>query len=124
MKRDLEDLFTELTPPPGGAERFARRLERTAAAPGISLRRVAVFAAAASVVGALVTALIVVRQPNEVSPAVASAPDVEIYDAPELDRLLGRSARPVELVVTVNAEAATVTEITTANDKVRIYRVN
>jgi hypothetical protein len=59
-----------------------------------------------------------------VSPTLATAPAVEIYDAPELDRLLGRSARPVELVVTVNTEIATVTEVATANDKVRIYRVN
>jgi hypothetical protein len=73
---------------------------------------------------ALVTALVMVRQPNEVSPPLASAPAVEIYDAPELDRLLGRPARSMELVVTVNAEAATVTEVATANDKVRIYRVN
>ena len=124
MKRDFEDLFTELMPPPGGAERFAQRLEQAAAVPIISLRRVAVFAAAASVVGALVTALVVVRQPNEASPPLALGPAVEIYDAPELDRLLGRSARPMGLVVTVNAEAATVTEVATANDKVRIYRVN
>jgi hypothetical protein len=123
MKPDIDGLFTELTPPPGGAERFAERLEREAARPAVSLQRVVTFAAAASLVGALVLAIVVLRQPNEPQLA-ASVPAVDIYAAPELDRLLGRPAQPTELVVTVNAEVATVTELATTNEKVRIYRVN
>ena len=46
------------------------------------------------------------------------------YNAPELDRLLGRSAAPADLVVTVNMQAANVTEIETTNEKVRIYQIN
>ena len=127
MKPDLGGLFTELVPPPGGAERFAENLEQAAAHPVASLRRAAVFAAAAGVAGvagALVLALVVLRQPSDVPEIAASAPAVDIYAAPQLDRLLGRPVRPTELVVTVNAEVATVTEIATANDRVRIYRVN
>jgi hypothetical protein len=125
MKRDLDRLFTELTPPQGGAERFAERLDAAAAGPAVSRRRVAALAAAAFGAVVLVAAIVLWRQPNESPPLVAvSAPAVDIYGAREFDRLLGRPAQPTELEVVVNAEVATVTEVATTNDKVRIYRVN
>jgi hypothetical protein len=81
--------------------------------------------AAASAAVLLVAAIVMLRQPSETPlPTVASAPAIDIYGAPELDRLLGRPAQQPELMVTVNAEVATVTEVATNNDKIRIYRVN
>jgi hypothetical protein len=118
-------LFNELEPPKGGADRFARRLDELDAAQR-SPRR-AMFAAAAAVAAmALVTALLVLRHPStDVPVLVADAPPaVDVYNAPELDRLLGRSQQPSELVVKVNEQTAAVTELTTTNEKVRIYQIN
>ena len=122
---NTDALFKELEPPPGGAERFAQRLDEIAAArPSPRARVLAVAAAVAAV--ALVTAILLLRQPSDAPPVlVADAPPaVEVYDAPEFDRLLGRSAPPAELMVMVNMEAANVTEIETTNQKVRIYQIN
>jgi hypothetical protein len=123
MNTDL--LFKELEPPPGGAERFARRLDEIAAErPSLRTRAVALAAAAASV--AIVTTVLLLRPAgDEPEPAVADAsPAVEVYGAPEFDRLLGRPPRPTELTVLVNTEAARVTELTTTSAKVRIYEIN
>lgn len=122
---NTDALFKQLEPPPGGAKRFAQRLDEIAAArPSPRARVLAVAAAGAAV--ALVTAVLLLRQPNDAPPVlVADAPPaVEVYDAPEFDRLLGRSAPPAELMVMVNMEAAAVTEIETTNQKVRIYQIN
>jgi hypothetical protein len=45
-------------------------------------------------------------------------------DAPKFDRLLGRPTQPVELNVTINERTASVVEIETTNEKVRIYQIN
>ena len=121
---NTDALFKELEPPPGGAERFAQRLDEIAAErPSPRARVLAIAAAAAAIVVA--AAVLLVRQPDVAPPAlVVDAPAIDVYNAPELDRLLGRSATPAELVVTVNMEAATVTEIETTNQKVRIYQIN
>jgi hypothetical protein len=117
-------LFKELEPPGGGPERFAQRLDEIAnerAAP--PARVLATAAAAAAVV--LVAALLLLREPNDTRPALVDEPAlVDVYNAPELDRLLGRSAPPTELMVMVNMEAADVTEIQTTNQKVRVYHIN
>jgi len=122
---NTDALFKQLEPPPGGAERFARRLDEISAArPSPRARVLAIAAASAGV--ALVTAVLLLRQPSD-APAVLVAdtpPAVEVYDAPEFDRLLGRSAPPAELMVMVNMEAAAVTEIETTNQNVRIYQIN
>ena len=66
------------------------------------------------------------RQPSDAPPVLITntPPTVEVYDAPEFDRLLGRSSPPAELMVMVNMEAAAVTEIETTNQKVRLYQIN
>lgn len=127
-------VFKELEPPPGGAERFAQRLDEIAAAqPSRRVRFLGIAAAAAAV--ALVTAVLVLRAPNETAPSivvntpppssvVATPSAVEIYNSPEFDRLLGRSSQPAELTVVLNEEAAAVTQIATTNEKVRIYQIN
>ena len=122
---NTDALFRELEPPPGGAERFAQRLDEIAAArPAPRARAFALVAAIAAV--AIVTTLLLLRQPSD-APQVLVAdapPTVEVYDSPEFDRLLGRTAPPAELMVMVNTETANVTEIETTNQKVRIYQIN
>ena len=56
--------------------------------------------------------------------AADATPSVDLYNAPELDRLLGRATPPADLMVSVNMQAANVTEIETTNQKVRIYQIN
>jgi len=122
---NTDALFKALEPPPGGAERFAQRLDEVAAErPSQRARVLALVAAAAGV--ALVTAVLLLRQPDDAEQLqVADAPPpVDIYNAPELDRLLGRATPPAELMVTVNMQSANVTEIGTTNQKVRIYQIN
>jgi hypothetical protein len=138
MKIDPRGLFTELEPPPGGAERFRQRLEETARAPATARPRVFAFAtAAAGAAVALMAALFLLRDPSD-SPSppsddsarTADAADTDsprtagIYAAPEFDRLLGRPPQPAGLSVKLNEQTASVVEIETANEKVRIYRIN
>ncbi len=121
---NIDALFKELDPPPGGAERFAQRLDEIAATRPASRARV--LATAAAVAAVALVAAVLLRQPDDAPPElVADAPPaVDVYDAPEFDRLLGRSARPAELMVMVNMEAANLTEVETTNQKVRIYQIN
>ena len=87
---NTDALFRELEPPPGGAERFARRLDEIAAARPSPRARVLAMAAAVGAV-ALVTAMLLLRPSDDAPPVlVADAPPaVEVYNAPEFDRLLG-----------------------------------
>ena len=121
---NTDELFKELEPPPGGAERFAQRLDEIAAErPSPRARMLGIAAAVAAVA---VVAAVLLRQADDVAPArvADAAPAVDIYNAPELDRLLGRPSQPAELMVMVNMETANVTEIETTNEKVRIYQIN
>ncbi len=121
---NTDSLFKELDPPPGGVERFARRLDELAARRPSARGRLLAMAAAAAVV-ALATATLVLRQPDDSPPVLAAASSgVDVYNAPELDRLLGRSPLPAELVVKVNMEAANVTQIETTSQNIRIYQIN
>jgi hypothetical protein len=122
---NTDALFKELEPPAAGVERFAQRLDEIAAERPSSRARVHATAAAVAAV-AVVAAVLLLRQPDDAAPAgVADAPPaVDIYNAPELDRLLGRPAQPSELMVVVNMETANVTEIETTNEKIRIYQIN
>ena len=123
---NTDALFKELEPPPGGTERFARRLDDVAAERPSHRARVLALAAATAGV-AIVTAILLLRQPDgasQIEIAATEPPAVDVYNAPELDRLLGRSAVPVELMVTVNMQPANVTELETTSQKVRIYQIN
>ena len=121
---NADALVRELEPPPGGAEQFARRRDELAAKP--PLTRVRGLALAAGVAVALVTAILLLRQPGDTaSPPVADAAlSVDVYGAPAFDRLLGRASAPAELMVTVNTQAANVTELESTNEKVRIYSID
>jgi hypothetical protein len=122
---NTDALFKELDPPPGGAERFAWRLDETAEErPSSRTRLLAMVASVAAV--ALVTAMLLLQPASDVPPtSIANAPPpVDVYNAPELDRLLGRAAAPAELMVTVNMETVDITEIETTNKRVRIYQIH
>ena len=122
---NTDALFKELEPPPGGAERFAQRLDEIAATRPSFRARVLAMAAAVAAIALVATALLL--QPDDGPPplvADAAPPSIEVYGAPEFDRLLGRAAPPAQLVVMVNMEEAAVTEIETTNQKVRIYQIN
>jgi hypothetical protein len=51
-------------------------------------------------------------------------PSSEIYNSPAFDRLLGRPAQFTELSVSRNDQAAPVTELETAHDRIRVYRID
>jgi len=121
MKAERHGLFTELEPPPGGAERFGRRLDETASSRHVARWGVLV-AAGAACAAAILVVIVVLRDSS--SSLVDSQRTASLYDAPEFDRLLGRSPQPVELAVTLNEQTASVVEIETTNEKVRIYRIN
>jgi hypothetical protein len=122
---NTDALFKELEPPPGGAERFAQRLDEIAAERPPPRARVLALAAAVAAI-ALVTALLLLRPPSDAPELIATntPPAIDVYNSPELDRLLGRSAQPTELMVTVDTRAANVTQLETTNQKVRIYQIN
>ncbi|HEX7237228.1 MAG TPA: hypothetical protein VF405_09720 [Gammaproteobacteria bacterium] len=122
---NTDELFKHLEPPPGGAEAFARRLDEIAAERP-SRRGRGLAAAAAVVAAALVTIIVLSRHSNDAPPVLVAdkPPAVDVYNAPELDRLLGRTARPADLMVMVNMEAVKVTEIESTNQKVRLYQIN
>ena len=120
-----DDLFRQLDPPPGGAERFARRLDELTATSPTPRRRVPALAAAACAVLVLVAAVVWLREPDDSRPLIAvSQPAIDVYGAPEFDRLLGRTRPPAELTVVVGAQTAAVTQLETTNEKVRIYEID
>jgi hypothetical protein len=128
---NTDDLFGQLDPPPGGAERFARRLDDVAAhaSQDAHRRRFALAGAAAAAI-LLVVALAVLRAPSDAPPPPVAdsvpAPEIypEIYESPAFDRLLGRPLRAERLTATVNQQAAAVTELESQNPNVRIYRIH
>lgn len=124
MNSDVRDLFRELEPPQGGAERFAARLDAEARAPAVFRRRALAAAAACAAVALVVTLVWQREQPSDPQIASGAEPPVDIYNAPELDRLLGRPLRTTELTVTVGDETLSVTRLDTANQKVHIYRID
>jgi hypothetical protein len=123
MNSERHGLFADLDPPPGGVGRFAQRLHGAAQAAEAPRRRGFAFAAAACAAVALVVAVVLLRELGDsASPPVTAAP--EIYDAPEFDRLLGRPAQPTEFTVRLDERTASIVEVETTNEKVRIYEIN
>ena len=120
MSTERHSAFTQLDPPPGGAERFARRLDEAAPRPP-QWHRFAL-AAAVGAAAVLAVAIVMFRDPPEL--ATDAQASVDVYNAPEFDRLLGRQAQAAELTATVNDQMVTVTEVATQNTNVRIYSLN
>ena len=127
MNTDRHGLFT--------AARTAarrRRAFRTAAPrsrceplPRAALENLALAGAACAAVALIV--VVVLRRDSDrpvMPPLVADLqPTPEIYNSPAFDRLLGRPAQFTELTVSRNEQSASVVELETANDKVRIYQI-
>ena len=124
MKADRHGLFTELEPPPGGVERFRQRLDATHSERWP--HRFVLTAAAAAFAAVLVVAVVLLRGPGDSTSSRSSDSQLTatLYDAPEFDQLLGRQPPPVEIAVTLDKQTASVVEIETTNEKVRIYRIN
>lgn len=110
--------FTQLEPPPGGAERFGRRLDERAR----SRRRTVPWLVGAGATAAVLVAVLYVRL--EVRDEAPEQPVARIYDAPQFDRLLGRTMRPEELTVVLNDQAADLRRVETGDPRIRIYELN
>jgi len=121
VSADLRGIFREIEPPPGGAERFARRLDALVErAPAPRWRLAAAAAAAVALVAALGFAIAFdAGMLGRKEPALVAT----LYDAPQFDRLLGRPPTPTGLSVRLDDRDATVAELASANAKVRIYRI-
>ena len=122
---NADDLFRQLEPPPGGAERFSRRLDEVSAvAPVARWHPFALAGAAAAAIVAGVT-VVLLREPSAPDVPVADSPPAPaIYDSPAFDRLLGRPLQTEQLTAVVDQQAAEVTELESQNAKVRIYQLN
>lgn len=117
MNLDERDLFTELEPPPGGVERFRRRLEENGEPAPVRQRAFAIAGLVASVI-ALSLIVAVTRHGEAPEPRVA-----RLHEAPEFDRLLGRPMDRAAFSVSINGESPSVTEIPSTHAKIRIYEV-
>lgn len=125
MKSDRQGLFTELDPPPGGAERFAQRLEESRLGPPVARRWALASAGVAAATVAIVVVILIREAGDAGSSAVGDAAQVaNLYEAPQFDRLLGRPAPAGTVTVTHNDTPATVTQIETANAKIRLYQID
>jgi hypothetical protein len=119
-------MFEQLDPPPGGTERFRRRLDQSAPQSHGLRWRAAVAGMAALVLVTAAPLLLrdVERGERTTEAARADARVATVYEAQQFDRLLGRRFEPSEPAVTLNEEAATISEVDTTNDKVRIYQID
>ena len=120
MSIERHAAFTQIDPPPGGAERFAQRLDE--GAPRSPQWHRFALAAAVGAAAVLAVAIVMFRDPPEL--ATNTQASVDVYNAPEFDRLLGRQPQAAELTATVNDQMVTVTEVATQNANVRIYSLN
>jgi hypothetical protein len=113
MQSDPESLFEQLEPPPGGLERMRARF----AAPEPVRGGFAIAGAGIAALAVLVALLALVGNERHGSDA-----DNAILAAPELDRLLGREARPLPLTVERDGQQQQTEELPSSDPRVRIYR--
>jgi hypothetical protein len=115
MQSDPESPFRMLEPPPGGVERMRARF----AAPERVYRGFGVAGAGVAALAALVVLLAVVssERPGR------DAGDSSLLASPELDRLLGREARPPPLSVERDGQPVQMEQLPSADPQVRIYRM-
>jgi hypothetical protein len=108
--------FPDIEPPSGGTERFRLQLE---SAGDVSRPAFQHWIAAAGVVAVLAIAVIAALAPGDVvEPEIAV-----IFDAPELDRLLGRPMQRVETTVMIDDEPVTLSALPVTKPGIRIYEV-
>src|SRR5690606_16819229 len=149
MKTDETHLFRTLEPPPGGVERFRRRL---AEADTAAQRRPTQRLVAAGLTAALVAVVVIavdqvpsgrgLPTEDDLGPPVvenggsASLPDdvdggetpdlaiaAEFRASPAFARLLGQPLQTAETRIEVNDRQIAVAEIPSTNSKVRIYQI-
>lgn len=113
MNPDPGSSFKELEPPPGGAERFRRRIERRDAPARVPLGR---FVVAGLALAAVALVVAIAWHTDDPEPRVAG-----VYEAPEFDRLLGRSGEPAGLSIRIDDEPSSVSELPSTNARIRIY---
>jgi hypothetical protein len=144
MNVDRDQLFEQLRPPRGGAERLSERLVEDQRQ---RVRAWALQLSAAGIAAALV--LLIASQlrfdsfPRDtVQPAGETTPNGEtaqvstdsveepetgpppgdsLFNAPQFDRLLGRTSEQVELSVSIDGEQATVALIASSDPRIRMY---
>ncbi len=115
MQSDPESPFEMLEPPPGGVERMRARF----AAPEPVHRAFGVAGAGIAALAVLVALLAVLSNERHGGDAGNNA----LLASPELDRLLGRDARPVPLTVERDGEPVQTEQLPSADPRVRIYRM-
>jgi hypothetical protein len=113
MTIEHDELFAPLTPPRGGVDRFRAKLVAEAARKQRSYRGPAALVATALVLS--LSSLWYLHIERSASRA--------IYDAPELDRLLGRESKPVPLRVEIDDRVVAVEQLESDDPQVRIYQL-
>lgn len=118
MTKQLDEIFDPLDPPSGGVDRFRTKLAAASERERHSYRRpVAALVAVALVLS--LSSLVYLRIENTVEPVASRA----IYDAPELDRLLGRESRSLPLRVEIDDQVIDVEQLESDDPQVRIYQL-
>jgi hypothetical protein len=115
MQKDPESPFELLEPPAGGVERMRARF--AAPEPPHSGFGVAAASIAALAVLVALLALVSYERLNR------DAGDNALLASPELDRLLGREARPRPLTVERDGQPVQTEQLPSADPRVRVYRM-
>ena len=116
MKIDSSKIFEQLEPPAGGIDRLKIRFNEPVRKKDWML--VPVFALASLV---LVAVWNLYEQPETGS--IETATESSIYNAPELDRLLGRKSEQLKLNVVLNGQEMSVVELSKPGDMIHIYEI-
>jgi hypothetical protein len=125
MSPDHSELFRALEPPAGGRERFRQRLARHAAHTNAYSRRWVFAGSTITAIAVSAVLLFGILEPA-VTPDAPDPPDAlvaSVIQAPEFDRLLGRSSAPTDLRVAIDDKPVPVSELASTNAKIRIYEI-
>ena len=114
MHSDPDSPFAMLEPPPGGVERMRARL----AAPEPARGGFAIACAGIAALAVLAALLALISNEH----LGRNERDNAMLQAPELDRLLGREARPVPLTVERDGQPQETEQLPSSDPRVRIYR--
>ena len=116
MKFDQVDLFREISPPPGGAERFRRRLDDVSEPSRFPV-------AFTLVAGVAVIAVVFLMTTSWRRHEIVELQTAGLYQAAEFDRLLGRSMAREGTTVLIDDERVSLSEIPSASENIRIYEI-
>ncbi len=82
------------------------------------------FAASAALLLVVPALLLFVRREPAHEANAPGSSSAEIYDAPQFDRLLGRPVERSAPMVTIDERTATLAEVRSENENVRIYTID